>query len=68
MRRCTRNERMFNHRSEMEMGGERCTWWSPMRLQKLVLERCDLCLLRFADGLHKWGKYGRGIFWEKVIP
>jgi hypothetical protein len=27
-----------------------------VRLQKLVLESCDLCLVRFADGLYERGQ------------
>ena len=64
---CKTTGRIFSHCSEMDEGGERCTWRSPVRLQKLVLERCDLCLLYFANGLYKWG-YGKRIFWEKLIP
>lgn len=38
-----------------------------MRLQKLVLESCNLCLVGFADGLDERGQDGR-IFRKELAP
>lgn len=37
----------------LEARGEECTWWASVGFQNLVLECCDLRLLRFMDGSHE---------------